>query len=150
MQPRARARTFSRPSPRRGVPARRQDAENCCFLLELCEGGDLGMLLDYTDKQPESSARFYAGCIVLALEALHGKNNIYRDLKPENILLDKQGYVKVVDFGFAKKVADRTYTTCGTPEVRRIVFTLRWCCSLAQRTQSCVRRLHCVATCYLT
>ena len=64
----------------------------------------------------EDTTRFYAGCIVLGLEALHGKDNIYRDLKPENILLDAQGYVKIVDFGFAKKVTDRTYTTCGTPE----------------------------------
>ncbi len=37
--------------------------------------------------------------IILALEALHGKNNIYRDLKPENILLDTQGYIKIGDFG---------------------------------------------------
>ena len=40
--------------------------------------------------------------IILALEALHGKNNIYRDLKPENILLDTQGYIKIGDFGAAK------------------------------------------------
>ena len=43
---------------------------------------------------------------------------IYRDLKPENILLNKDGYVKLADFGFVKKlkVYERTFTFCGTPE----------------------------------
>ena len=45
-----------------------------------------------------------------AFEYLHEKNILYRDLKPENLLIDSKGYLKVVDFGFAKVVTDRTFT----------------------------------------
>ena len=56
---------------------------------------------------------------LLVFEHLHAKDIIYRDLKPENILLDSSGYLKITDFGFAKKidtVGFKTYTLCGTPE----------------------------------
>lgn len=60
--------------------------------------------------------RFYAAQVCLMFEYLHSKNIIYRDLKPENILIDKSGYLKLTDFGFAKICEGRTYTLCGTPE----------------------------------
>ena len=41
---------------------------------------------------------------------------MYRDLKPENIMIADDGYLKLIDYGFAKEVKKRTYTICGTPE----------------------------------
>ncbi|GBP41107.1 Protein kinase DC2 [Eumeta japonica] len=62
------------------------------------------------------AGNFYAAEIVSALEYLHARNIVYRDLKPENLLLARDGHMKITDFGFAKKLTDRTWTLCGTPE----------------------------------
>jgi serine/threonine protein kinase len=59
---------------------------------------------------------YYAATVTSVLGFLHRRNIVYRDLKPENLVLDAQGYLRVVDFGFAKVVSDKTYTLCGTPE----------------------------------
>ncbi|CAJ1435335.1 unnamed protein product, partial [Effrenium voratum] len=56
---------------------------------------------------------FYVGSLLLMLEAMHERNVVYRDLKPENVLLDAEGYLKLVDFGTAKKLdakCGRTFT----------------------------------------
>lgn len=62
------------------------------------------------------TANFYAREIILAIEYLHSLNIIYRDLKPENLLLDADGHLKITDFGFCKKLKERTWTICGTSE----------------------------------
>uniref|UniRef100_A0A3Q4HFM4 cGMP-dependent protein kinase n=1 Tax=Neolamprologus brichardi TaxID=32507 RepID=A0A3Q4HFM4_NEOBR len=66
----------------------------------------------------ESAAKFCVGCVTEAFEYLHRKGVLYRDLKPENLILDSEGYIKLVDFGFAKKIrcGQKTWTFCGTPE----------------------------------
>ncbi|XP_029410176.1 cAMP-dependent protein kinase catalytic subunit PRKX [Nannospalax galili] len=92
------------------------DARFLYMLLEFAPGGELFSFLRTRGRFSPATGMFYAAEITCALEFLHGRHVVYRDLKPENILLDRDGHVKLTDFGFAKKLADRTWTLCGTPE----------------------------------
>ncbi|WKY10370.1 hypothetical protein Q1695_002597 [Nippostrongylus brasiliensis] len=101
-----------------------QTADRLCFVMEFAIGGDLYYHLNrevQTSKEgfSEPRARFYGAEIVLALGYLHANNIVYRDLKLENLLLDKDGHIKIADFGLCKEeisFGDKTSTFCGTPE----------------------------------
>ena len=54
----------------------------------------------------EEDCMFYVAEIVIGVEQLHNEGVIWRDLKPDNILLDKEGHIKLIDFGFAKCLHD--------------------------------------------
>ena len=85
-----------------------QDGDALYMLLELVPGGELFSLLRQQSYFQEPVAAFYAAIVVAAFEYLHDRQIVYRDLKPENLLLDAQGYLKLVDFGFAKEVSGKT------------------------------------------
>lgn len=93
-----------------------QDSRNLFMVMDYIEGGELFSLLRKSQRFPNPVAKFYAAEVTLALEYLHFHNIIYRDLKPENILLDRNGHIKITDFGFAKEVESVTWTLCGTPD----------------------------------
>jgi serine/threonine protein kinase len=92
------------------------DEKYIYLAFEFLPGGDLFSLLKLENKLSTEKAQFYAGQIVFVIDYLHSKNIVYRALKPENILINKNGYLKIFDFGFSKEIKDRTYTMCGTPE----------------------------------
>ena len=77
------------------------------MLLDFICGGELFSYLRNAGKFSNETAIFFAAEIVSALDYLHKRNVVYRDLKPENLLLDREGHLKITDFGFAKTLEDR-------------------------------------------
>lgn len=86
--------------------------------MEYVSGGELFRLLDSCIRLSRDDAKLYVAEIALALDYLHSIGVIYRDLKLENILLDKDGHVKLVDFGLSKdiSISKEASTFCGTTE----------------------------------
>ena len=85
------------------------------FLTELVKGDDLFNALNYLNILDKSQSMFYFASLLLITEYLHLRNILYRDFKPENIMIDETGYLKLIDFGAAKIIKDRTHTIIGTP-----------------------------------
>ena len=81
------------------------------IVLEFVNGASLKELIDKNGAIKPGTAANYCIQICNALELAHENNLIHRDIKPQNILLDKNGALKVTDFGIAKfTAADITKT----------------------------------------
>uniref|UniRef100_A0A8B9GPW9 non-specific serine/threonine protein kinase n=1 Tax=Astyanax mexicanus TaxID=7994 RepID=A0A8B9GPW9_ASTMX len=97
-----------------------QTHDRLCFVMEYANGGELFFHLSRDRVFSEDRARFYGAEIVSALDYLHSERNVvYRDLKLENLMLDKDGHIKITDFGLCKegiKDGATMKTFCGTPE----------------------------------
>ena len=79
-----------------------QEDDYLYLVMEFCQGGDFMNLLIKKDILSEDEARFYTAELILAVESIHKLDCIHRDIKPDNILIDKNGHIKLSDFGLAK------------------------------------------------
>ncbi|NXI91795.1 STK36 kinase, partial [Psophia crepitans] len=80
--------------------------------------GELFQILEDDGSLPEDQVQTIAAQLVSALYYLHSHRILHRDMKPQNILLDKDGVVKLCDFGFARAMSIHTMVLTsikGTP-----------------------------------
>lgn len=73
--------------------------------MEYCAGGDLRHFLSDIGALCEDDAKIYMAQMILATKYLHDCGYIHRDLKPDNFLIDKNGRLKLADFGLSKEGA---------------------------------------------
>jgi tRNA A-37 threonylcarbamoyl transferase component Bud32 len=91
---------------------------HCYLVMEFVDGLNLRQLL-LNGKMAPGQALTIVPKICEALQYAHEQGIVHRDIKPENILLDKQGRVKIADFGIAKMmgVGDGQQALTGAKDV---------------------------------
>lgn len=88
------------------------------LVLDLADGGELFNKLADGGPLEENEARKYFQQLIDALDYIHKHHAVHRDLKPENLLLDRNGNLKVTDFGLSTTSLTSSEifkTRCGTP-----------------------------------
>merc|ERR1719357_2448126 len=84
-----------------------QDDTFLYLVMEYCAGGDLMTILMREDTLSEPCTKFYMAELAMAIQCVHDLGFAHRDLKPDNVLIDREGHVKLSDFGLAKSFGTR-------------------------------------------
>lgn len=110
---------------REAVSLARLDHPNIVTIYDTGEsGGFYYLLMEFVDglnlrqaiageKMPAQEALAIVPPICAGLQYAHEQGIVHRDIKPENILLDKNGRVKIADFGVAKLLHDTEEAAVG-------------------------------------
>ncbi|KAI5956856.1 hypothetical protein KGF54_000474 [Candida jiufengensis] len=90
-------------------------------IMEYVDGGSIFELIKSSGGlgiKDEKTIAYITKNVLLALSYLHNQNKIHRDLKSQNILVNKQGHIKLTDFGVSTQLNSnfsKRNTTVGTP-----------------------------------
>ena len=92
-----------------------KDKNYVYFLMDYIKGKELFDVIRDIGLLNKFQTQFYGASIMLAVHYLHERKFVYRDIKPENIMVLENGFIKLIDFGTAKAINDKTKTIIGTP-----------------------------------
>ena len=101
-----------------GIHDLRVDSVYAYIVMEYVEGVTLGRLIKEKGAIPWKQALKLFNQMLNAIQHAHKEGIIHRDIKPNNVLINRQGVVKITDFGLAKNQAEfgitQSVTTGGT------------------------------------
>lgn len=96
-----------------------QDTKYLYMVMDYMPGGDIVSLMSMYEI-PEKWAIFYTMEVVLALDTIHNMGFVHRDVKPDNMLLDREGHLKLADFGTCMRMGPNglvvSSNAVGTPD----------------------------------
>uniref|UniRef100_A0A673G0W9 non-specific serine/threonine protein kinase n=1 Tax=Sinocyclocheilus rhinocerous TaxID=307959 RepID=A0A673G0W9_9TELE len=101
-----------------------QDKDNLYFVMDYIPGGDMMSLLIRMGIFQEDLAQFYIAELTCAVESVHKMGFIHRDIKPDNILIDRDGHIKLTDFGLCtgfRWTHDSKYYQSGEPNSSKTI-----------------------------
>ncbi|MCK5923437.1 MAG: serine/threonine protein kinase, partial [Methylococcales bacterium] len=93
------------------------------FVMEFIDGMDIHQYLrEHGGILPQEHALSIAVHVLSALEYAHQNGVVHRDIKPANILLNREGRVKIADFGLAKTFTESTASSAPALTMPNIAF----------------------------
>ena len=92
------------------------EGETVAIVMEYIEGKTLKEYLEESGKINDHEIKNLFSQMLDAVEYVHRQKLVHRDIKPSNFMIDKEGKIKLLDFGIAKNIDDNSedYTQTGT------------------------------------
>jgi len=87
-----------------------QDDQFLYLIMEYVPGGDMMTMLIKLEVFTEEQAKYCIAQTVIAIDSIHQLNYIHRDIKPDNLLFDKDGHIKLSDFGLCTALQENRLT----------------------------------------
>lgn len=88
----------------------------CHYLFEYIDGYTINKLAKKNlFLHNHELCEFYYTNLIIILDHIHKKNIIHRDIKPANLIIQRNGFLKLIDFGLSKEVKNFAYTVIGSP-----------------------------------
>jgi formylglycine-generating enzyme required for sulfatase activity/tRNA A-37 threonylcarbamoyl transferase component Bud32 len=93
-----------------------EENDTVAFVMEYIEGETLKEYIDRKGKLKDDEIEVIFSQMLEAVGYVHEHNLVHRDIKPSNFMLDKNGKIKLMDFGIAKNTDESSteYTLTGT------------------------------------